>query len=410
MSQDNTSRRDFLQATAIAVGCALAVSGEAGTMNTATAETKTKYWMHGIDGNKPQETAQALRDAGFNVVVAGGAAVIEAINKAGMEAWLCGGGFPLVRDDDAVKAVDILGTPQVWFGSGSPNCPEVREASIKSYQEMAKTEGIIGILVDGCRFGSPASGLMPFLTDFSEHSSKKADALGFDFSLMKRDVGQLLKTLKGEDEENRSLAWLSMPIGITEWLVDHPGIVEWLRFRRACTTEHFTALSEIIHGAGLRMGVYIFSPCISPLVGQSYEDLSAFVDVFAPMIYRNYPDYPGPACLNWELTELAKELGLAGTPEEKAVMNMILAYAGFADLPVEHTIAAVEKALPPEAVGRETQRARDLIGSKELAPIIYIDDPEMAKTAQSVRDAGADGVNFFVYKDNWANMVRPAFA
>ena len=77
---------------------------------------------------------------------------------------------------------------------------------------------------------------------------------------------------------------------------------------------------------------------------------------------------------------------------------------------MEHTIAAVEKALPPEAVGRETKRAHGLIGGKELAPIIYIEDPEMATTAQLVRDAGADGVNFFVYKDNWADMVRPAFA
>jgi len=414
MNQRDTSRRDFLQTTAVALGCALAANGEENNMKTTEnppVVAEPKYWMHGINGEKPQETAQALRDAGFNVVVAGGAAVIEAVNKAGMEAWLCGGGFPLVRDEDDVKAMDILGAPQVWFGSGSPNCPEVREASIKSYQNMAKTEGIKGILVDGCRFGSPGSGLMPFLTDFSPHAGAKADTLGFDFSLMKRDVTRLHKTLTGaEDAEKRAPSWVSMPCGIAEWLVEHPGVVEWLRFRRACTTEHFMALAEIIHGAGLRMGVYIFSPCLAPLVGQSYEDLRAFVDVFAPMIYRNYPDHPGPACLNWELTEVPRELGLAGTPEEKAVMDMILAYAGFADLPGEHTIAAVEKALPPEAVGRETQRARDLIGGKELAPIIYIDDPEMATTAQLVRDAGADGVNFFVYKDNWADMVRPAFA
>lgn len=414
MNHVDTGRRDFLKATTLAMGYALVAGGEDTQMDTpeVTQETpETKYWMHGIAGENPQDTAKALHDAGFNVVVAGGAAVIEAVNSVGMESWLCGGGFPLVRDEDDVKAVDITGAPQVWFGSGSPNCPEVREASVKSYENMVKTEGIKGILVDGCRFGSPASGLMPFLTDFSVHSSAKADALGFDFSLMKRDVTRLYKTLtSAEDAEKRSAAWLSMPAGVAEWLVEHPGVVEWLRFRRACTTEHFMTLAEIIHGAGLRMGVYIFSPCIAPLVGQSYEDLRAFVDVFAPMIYRNYPDRPGPACLNWELTILPEELGLAGTPEEKAVMDMILSWAGFADLPVEHTVAAVQKSLPPAAVGRETQRARDLVGGKELAPIIYIDDPEMAVTAQQVRDVGADGVNFFVFKDKWADMVRPAFA
>ncbi|MCK5862036.1 MAG: hypothetical protein KAH38_06105 [Candidatus Hydrogenedentes bacterium] len=413
MSSGNTNRRGFLKASTFAMGYALVAGAEEKKIDAPKVipeASETKYWMHGINGDTPQDTAQELHDAGFNVVVAGGDTVIEAVKNAGMESWLCGGGFPLVRDDDAIKAIDIMGAPQKWFGSGSPNSPEVREASVKSYEEMVKTEGITGILVDGCRFASPASGLMPFLTDFSAHSSAKADALGFDFSLMKRDVARLHKTLTGaEDAEKRSIEWLSKPVGIAEWLVEHPGVVEWLRFRRVCSTEHFMTLAEIIHGAGLRMGVYIFSPCIAPLVGQSYEDLRSFVDVFAPMIYRNYPKDPGPACLNWELTELPQELGVAGTPSEQPVMDMIMEWTGFSDLPVEHSVEAVRKALPPGAVGLETQRARDLIGGKELAPIIYIDDPEMAVTAQQVRDAGADGVNFFVFKEKWADMVRPAF-
>jgi hypothetical protein len=52
--------------------------------------------------------------------------------------------------------------------------------------------------------------------------------------------------------------------------------------------------------------------------------------------------------------------------------------------------------------------ARAQIGpQKELAPIIYIDDPLMAQTADLVRKNGANGVNFFVYKDNWADLTRP---
>ena len=71
----------------------------------------------------------------------------------------------------------------------------------------------------------------------------------------------------------------------------------------------------------------------------------------------------------------------------------------------------MKAALPPESVGRETRRARLLLGEdKELAPIIYIDDPLMAETARQVRENGADGVNFFVFKETWATMVRPALA
>jgi len=73
------------------------------------------------------------------------------------------------------------------------------------------------------------------------------------------------------------------------------------------------------------------------------------------------------------------------------------------------SVEAVKKALPPQAVALETRRARALIGDeKELAPIIYIDDPLMAETAAGVRAAGADGVNFFVYKDQWKEMTAPA--
>jgi hypothetical protein len=32
----------------------------------------------------------------------------------------------------------------------------------------------------------------------------------------------------------------------------------------------------------------------------------------------------------------------------------------------------------------------------------------MAETAQSVREAGVDGLNFFVFKDNWRELTAPA--
>lgn len=412
MDKRHVGRRTFLQAAALGAGMAIAAKAEETSVKSETARPGvSKYWMHGFEGEDPKAVAGSLRDAGFNVVVAGGAAVIEAVTGAGMEAWLCGGGFSLVRDEDALKARDINGDPQLWFGSGSPCCPEIQEAALASYAKMATTEGITGILVDGVRFASPASGLMPFLTDFSDHAEKRAEELGFDFALMKRDVAALHCTLTGKVEERTAcLVRLSSSSGMLEWLTGHPGILEWLRFRRAHTTSHFKALSEIIHGAGLKMGVYIFTPSVAPLVGQSYKDLSDIVDVFAPMIYRNYPDHPGPACLNWELTEVPGELGVAGTPEEETVMNAILSWAGFAGLNIAPRVEDIKKELPPDVVGRETSQARMLLGqNKELAPIIYIDDPLMANTARGVKENGADGLNFFVFKKDWASMVRPAF-
>jgi len=363
--------------------------------------------MHGCGGDDKKATAKALKEAGFDMVVAGGDAV-AAVTAEGMESWLCGGAFGLgdLKDDDAYKAVDLAGGPQVWFGSGCPNNATLRERNLGSYRKMAATPGISGILVDGCRFASPASGLHPFLTCFCDTCRDKAGKLGFDFEAMKRDVAALNDALTGKGDT--PAAWAATPVGAAEWLVRHPGVLEWLRFRRACATEHFRSIGEIIHGAGLRMGVYIFTPSLAPLVGQSYADLGEFVDVFAPMIYRNYPKRPGIACLNWELTIIPEGLEVAGTPAEKAALDLYLAWTGLDDVVSDRTIAAVQKEVPPEAVGHETAQARALLDDdKELAPIIYIEDPQMAKTAGLVRRAGADGVNFFVFRENWAGLVKP---
>jgi len=410
MTYPGMDRRHFLYSAAAGVGLAAALQGAASQAESASAKNAYHRWIHGLGGDDPAATAAEMKACGFERVVANGEAAIEAINGAGMEAWMCGGGFSLIRNEDALRSRDIFGQPQDWFGSGSPCCDEIREASLESYRKMAQTPGVKGILVDGVRFASPASGLLPFLTDFSGHAERRARELDMDFALMKRDVTKLHDLLTGSGLADAAVRFGSAaPTAWLEELGRLPGLLEWLRFRRVCTTAHFRALSEIIHGAGLRMGVYIFTPCLAPLVGQSYEDLKSFVGVFAPMIYRNYPDHPGPACLNWELAELPDVLGVSGTAGEKAVMEAVLNLTGFAGLMDAPSVEAVKKALPPQAVALETRRARALIGDeKELAPIIYIDDPLMAETAAGVRAAGADGVNFFVYKDQWKEMTAPA--
>lgn len=366
------------------------------------------YWMHGMSG-EPGAVAPALADQGFDVVVAGGAENIAAVRAAGMRSWLCGGAFGLGGRGDDYKAVSVTGEPVVWFNSGCPNNPEIREANLEAYRGMASTDGVEGVLVDGCRFASPASGLEAFFTCFCDTCRKKAGALGFDFDAMKRDAGALHALVTRKDGE--APGWLATPVGLAEWLTEHPGILAWLRFRRACSTEHFRAIEKIIHGAKREMGVYVFTPSLAPLVGQSYRDLRDLVDVFAPMIYRNYPKRPGPACLNWELTILPEEAGVEGTPGEEAAMDLLLKLTGLDSVVSARTVASVREALPPEAVGHETRLARDLIGDGPgLVPIIYIDDPEMARTGRLVREAGANGVNFFVFKDAWREMAGPAFA
>ncbi len=407
------NRRAFLELAALtgglaagAVNTVAAASAEEAKMNTP--DGAYRYWIYGC-GDKPAETCKAMKELGYHVVVGGDAKTVEAITAAGMEAWQCGGAFGTGEDDKENLALDISGTPRVWFGSGSPNSPVLRERNLKSYESMAAMPGVTGVLVDGCRFASPASGLMAFLTDFSAHSEKKAAALGFDFARIRQDVTALHAAVTGFKDGMGRWPWMQSPVGVVEWLTAHPGVLDWLRFRRACTTEHFRDIAKILHGAGKRMGVYIFTPSFAPLVGQSYADLAEFVDVFCPMIYRNYADRPGIACLNWELTIIPEELGLSGAPEEEAALSLFLSLTGMTQCVTARRVKHIQTAVPPQAVGHETAMARAQAPGKELAPIVHIDDPQMGETADCVRRANADGIAFFLYKENWKALTGPAF-
>ncbi len=407
-------RRAFLELAALTGGLAAgAVTASAAATPAAVTKMNTpdgayRYWIYGC-GDKPAETAKAMKDLGYHVVVGGDAKTVEAVTAAGMESWQCGGAFGTGEDDKENLALDITGTPRVWFGSGSPNSPVIRERNLKSYEQTAAIPGVTGVLIDGCRFASPASGLMAFLTDFSAHSEKKAAALGFDFALIKKDVTALHGAITGFKEGMGRWPWMQSPVGVVEWLTAHPGVLDWLRFRRVCITEHFRDIATILHGAGKRMGVYIFTPSFAPLVGQSYADLAEFVDVFCPMIYRNYPDRPGIACLNWELTIIPEELGLSGAPEEEEALGLFLSLVGMTQCVTARKVGHLQTAVPPQGVGHETAMARALVPGKELAPIVYIDDPQMGETADGVRCANADGIAFFLYKENWKALTGPAF-
>jgi hypothetical protein len=378
--------------------------------------SRWRYWMHGLGGDDQAATARKMKEAGFDVVVASSSEAVAIAAEAGLEPWQCGGAFGLggFSESDEHRACNVLGRRRVWFGSGCPNHPDLRDQNLKSYEGLAATDGIAGILVDGCRFASPASGLDAFATCFCDICREKATRLGFQFDRMLRDVRAFAGALKSDrihGRAGRPTIWLKTPIGLAEWLVEHPGVLEWLRFRRVCTTEHFRNIGEIVHGAGLLLGAYVFTPSLAPLVGQSYVDLGEFVDVFAPMIYRNYPNRPGEACLNWELTIVPEELDVIGTPAEGQAMELVLSWTGLADLVRTRSVEEVRRELPPDAVGRETAAARRLLGpDTELVPIIHIEDTEMVRTVDLVRGNGADGVNFLSFADNWADLVGSVVA
>ncbi len=416
-------RRDFLAQSAALSGLGMlagvtgAVTATGSTTELNAEETGTmtdkEFWMFGLGGEDLGDTAKAMKAMGVDTVVTGmNPTQVREVRQADMRSWLCGGAFVLgeLAGDTQYHAVDIQGNPQVWFSSGCPNHPELRSRNLKSYDDMAALEEVEGILVDGCRFASPASGLMPFLTCFCDRCRKKAGELGFDFDAIAKAVQELHILLTSVNkQEVPDLHWWSSPMGMLEWITKRRPLLDWLHFRRICTTEHFHDIRDIVKGANKKMGVYIFTPSFAPLVGQYYPDLVSFMDVFSPMIYRNYRERPGVACLNWEFAILPEELNLENSPAEHAVMNLLLHWAGLGYMGISPRIADIREALPPASVGQQTRLARSMIGpDKVLNPIIHIDDDRMKETVDSVWEATAEGVSFFMYQENWADLIKPA--
>jgi hypothetical protein len=366
--------------------------------------------MHGLPGPDQKANARFLAEHGFEAVVTGAdPASVEAGREAGLAVYACGGAYGKGNFPDDFLSIDVNGNRQIWFGSSCPNRQEVREANIEWFAREAETDGLSGLFIDGCRFASPASGLEAFFTCFCPVCEEKGERLGFDFGRMKQDVTALYRMIGGREGEKgkRKTSWhriVTIPTLLLHFLINHPGILDWLRFREVCTTEHLRNVRAAIKEVrpDMTFAIYLFTPSLSPLVGQNYALLAdGVIDLFAPMIYRNYPPPDGPACLNRELYDIS------GWFEEDH-LEILETIGQFFRLSLT-TREELDRGLPTEVVQTETARARALIGEESLlAPIIYLDDPEIEASIAATFAGGADGASFFVYDEKWKPFIERA--
>ena len=358
-----------------------------------------RYWMHGV-GNDIPSSIRLLKNLGFEAVVGNDQVMIDEANAVGLDVYLCSGAFGAHGkfSDPKYLAQDINGKPQLWFNSTCPNDPEVRQHNLENIVLMTRTKGIKGILIDGARFASPASSTDPdaFYTCFCSTCEKKACDLGFNFKHMKKAVEALYQRIN----HDRS-------IDLSDYI---KGLVDWLAFRRVCTTEHLINFSKTVknQNPGLLTGIYIFSPSIAPLVGQNYHDLQKHMDIFSPMIYRHYKAKEGPACLNFELSVIAQELGKSLLPMDRAI-SLISSITGI-EITEISSPDDILNGLSPKSIGNETQKAKAAISDNDqLVPIIQLDDERLAESIAEAEKAGADCINFFVYNDKLMEEKREVF-
>ncbi len=364
-----------------------------------------EFWMHGISSTDPEGCLERLRDLGFSTVVLGANKDnLAASKRLGLGTYVCTGTFSRSKDfrDESFLSVDVEGTPQEWFGSTCPNVEGVRQANLTLIENVMTETEADGLLLDGCRFASPASGLGAFFTCFCPRCQKKAKELGYNFSRMKKHARQVYRTLAdgrlgGQVPELHPFSLLSAIAAL-------PGIADWISFRRECVIEHFSNVSDLVHGMGAEMGGYIFTPCLSPLVGQDYPSLAGLLDIASPMIYRNLPEDPGPACLNKEAATLSSFLRRGGLEDGKAA-EVVSNFLGLSE--EGKTISEIDEGVSLKSIETELRRSSELLkGVSKLVPILYLGDEQVENSVKSAGLAGLDGVNFFVYKDEWRCAIE----
>ncbi|MCK9251899.1 MAG: hypothetical protein M0P55_04015 [Clostridiales bacterium] len=356
-----------------------------------------KTYMFGIDRENPADCAARLAEAGIGAVVTGlrpDPAVQKAIRRQGLDLYTCFGAFSLGRDftGEAHMARDTGQIPRLWFGSGCPNDPDLRQTRLAEAVETAAVAEVQGLFVDGARFASPASGetFDAFLTCFCPRCQQEAAKAGFDPDQMLRAVQSLAAIVANGQGKMR------LPDILT-------GLDSWLGFRSHGMRAYYRELVRAVRRRlpDCPVGAFIFPASLARWVGQGAETVAG-LDWVAPMLYRRYPGNSGPACLNHEWASLLEALTAnSGIPlrEAAAATGLPLAWLDTRTDPDRLTPEQIrQEGFLPETLARETDALVKVLTASSVAPIIQLADEKLPDSVRAVRSAGAAGLGFFAYQ------------
>lgn len=333
--------------------------------------------IYGLPEEGRADAAKRLADRGFDAVVVSVDETADTISPAldaGLRVWSCRAAFSVSHlaepDSSALLARDVDGEPRLWFGSGCPNQPALREAHLRHIRSVAESGAYNGFMLDGIRFASP-NAAHAFFTCFCDTCFSRATDLGVHLESARRDVRSLRDWCRSS---GTPLA--DDPTSLASAMVDRwPGITVWLRFRTACIAEHVaevrSAVDELnVRGIEFQLGAYLFAPSLAPLVGQDYAALAPLLDVVSPMLYRTLG--PGDACLTSEHAALA-------------ALNLVPSRPQFISSDIVREVRLARRALA---------------GTSSLVPILQLADDQLAGVIDATNHTSVDGLDFYIYRSD----------
>jgi hypothetical protein len=349
-------------------------------------------WLYGrIEDDPAQSLAAAVARGVQHHVGARSPEEVQTVRDAGLDPWLFLGAFSVSEDERHLQCRSLDGKPRVWFSSGCPSHPAVRQRLLDRIRDMAGW-GASGIMLDGIRFASPYEGPETFFTCTCRWCVAAAADQGLSMPRIREGLRRLWDQLASVTPETlrRALPAWQAPADLLARVNGGSEVWQWLQYRTAVITDTVAEVRAVLRAAApeMQLGAYVFTPSLAPLVGQDYAALEAHLDLVAPMIYRLGD---GPACLAPEVAGLADLL--SGVPPQEQEMAA-LQFLGLA--PAYRAGSPLRGGLAVDAVAIESQRARGrLSGRAKLVPILWLDDPEVVPATAAALAAALDGISYF---------------
>lgn len=183
------------------------------------------------------------------------------------------------------------------FRFACPNNPEARQKALRRLRELMRRYAFSGVFLDKIRFPSPANGFDESLSCFCDHCRRRAGAEGLDLDAVVKILADRSIELPSFAARNRFQAyrWLEMIASA------NPLLSRFLKFRSDSINRLVADLAEETASRGRKVSLDLFSPCLAPLVGQDYQNLSRHCSWAKPMTYRIAQ---GPASLRLEIPAL----------------------------------------------------------------------------------------------------------
>jgi len=218
----------------------------------------------------------------------------------GIEPWLW---FPVLADtpgisvapEELVTAFDRSrgnGKIGAWSGLESgdetflfscPNNERHADQALDSCSSFMDGFDLSGIMLDRVRYPSPANGFEMLFSCFCDSCARKfRSETGHSLAPLADRAGAFLQRMRGLTGASFREEWRE---GDTLWSVS--GLAGLAAFRAHSISSLVARFSARARSRGMKIGLDLFSPSLSGMVGQDYPSLCGMCDWVKPMIYRH---------------------------------------------------------------------------------------------------------------------------